>query len=317
MCLEDGFGETLYQNGKSVGQANFAYAQQIDLSATSLQWTESDYATLNSVSGIAVNNSLGWVTSCSGSCSPASQTVWPVTPIAVGQTLHGTVTFRGTPGSGSSVSLSATPTVTIVDPAGSPAADPLTLYVSLGMRCDNGLAVSNSAGCVIPAYVPVLSVSRASYGASAAMIQWAQANLSGHWGLQGSGQPLRRLANSSQASANRKVVCDGTFVSGSTGVANDSCDEFPFAATYESGALNGITSGSQCAQVTAVRTATTGSTAQQWGNISVIGTPTGSEACVRGHIPLSLNSDVGGLLGRFTQAQRLIDNDQYWLSVTS
>jgi hypothetical protein len=83
------------------------------------------------------------------------------------------------------------------------------------------------------------------------------------------------------------------------------------------GALNGITSGSQCAQVTAVRTATTGSTAQQWGNISVIGTPTGSEACVRGHIPLSLNSDVGGLLGRFTQAQRLIDNDQYWLSVTS
>jgi hypothetical protein len=69
--------------------------------------------------------------------------------------------------------------------------------------------------------------------------------------------------------------------------------------------------------VTAVRTATTGSVAAQWANIGIIGTPTGSEKCVRGHIPLSLNSDTGGALGRFTVAQRLIDNDPYWVEVTS
>jgi hypothetical protein len=149
------------------------------------------------------------------------------------------------------------------------------------------------------------------------MISWAQNNLSGHWGRQGHGQPLHRLANSKKASANRRVVCDKTFMTGSTGVAKDSCDEFPFAKTYESGALNGIHSGSKCAQVTAVRTAHSGSLAHQWAGIKVIGKPTGHEACVRGHIPLPLNTDVGGLLGRFTQANRLIDNDPYWMAVTS
>jgi hypothetical protein len=314
MCLEAGFYYEILLNGQVLGRANFSDAQQLDFSATSLQWTESDYARLDSVSGDAVDNSLGWVTNCSGACTPASRTLWPVTPIAVGQTLHGSTTFSGTPASGSSATLSATPTVTVVDPAATPAAYPITLFKSLGVRCDNGLAVTNSAGCVIPTYTPTLSISRATYGSSAAMISWAQHNLSS-WGLPGSGQPLHRLASDTEANKNRAVICDSTFVYGSTGVANDSCDEFPFAKTYESGARHGVTSGSQCTQVTAIRTAPTGTDAEQWAKISVLSVRSGP--CIRGHIPQSLNYGVGGALGRFTQAQRLIDHDPYWLAVTS
>jgi hypothetical protein len=318
ICVESNFGEQFLVNGNLVGTSNYAFAEQINTSATRTSWTESDYATLLSNTGIAAANSLGWTTSCSSPCTPASSVLWPLTPIAVGQTLHGTATFSDAPAAGSMNVLKETPTVTMGMPGASPPTIPHTLGTDQGgVRCDNGLAVSNSAGCVVPNFTPTLSVSTATYGASAAMISWAQANLSGHWGLQGSGQPLTRLASNSQANTNRNVVCPSSFPKGSTGVANDSCDEFPFAKTYQSGALNGVTSGSQCAQVTAVRTATTGSTAQQWAKISVIGTPTGSEKCIRGHIPLPLNTDVGGELGRFTQAQRLINKDPYWLAVTS
>ena len=47
-------------------------------------------------------------------------------------------------------------------------------------RCDKGLA-KTGIGCVVPRFIPTLDISRATYGAAAAMIAWAQKNLSGHW----------------------------------------------------------------------------------------------------------------------------------------
>ena len=91
---------------------------------------------------------------------------------------------------------------------------------------------------------------------------------------------------------NRRIICrDGSFhnmgaaIGGNDG-DRDSCDEYPFAATCQSGALNGVTAGSQCAQVTAVQTGTTGNEAADWNAVTPVGTVTGNEACVRGHIPL-------------------------------
>ena len=234
--------------------------------------------------------------------------------MVLGETLHGTNGLGSTLAAGVLKFLTESYTVTVIQPGATTTG--AATWSAPSLRCDNGVAISGSSGCVEPDFVPVLSVSQASSGASAVMILWAQTHLSAHWGLQGSGQPLRRLTSSTQQAGNRRVICNSTFVSGSTGVPNDSCDEFPFAATYESGALNGVTSGAQCAQVTAIRTASSGSVAAQWGNIGVIGSPTGNEKCVRGHIPVSLNSDAGGALGRFTIAQRLNDNDPYWLTVT-
>jgi hypothetical protein len=202
--------------------------------------------------------------------------------------------------------------------------DDSTGYINppIAIRCDSlvtnpaGPAPANLIGCVDEQFTPTFRVSRASYGASADMIAWAQANLAGHWGLQGTGAPLHYLANTTQAGANRDVICDNTFVNGATAVPNDSCDEYPFAATAESGAMNGATSGSQCAQVTAVQTGTTGNVATDWATVSSTGTVTGNELCVRGHIPGTLNSGVGSIFGNpFVPNNRLIANDMFWVSV--
>lgn len=323
MCVESTFGEFLLLDGKEVGFAGFSYARQFSLSATSLKWTESVYARLDRVSGLAVDNSLGWTSACSGACSPASSTLWPVTPMTVGDTLHGSATFAGTPPSGGTTALKSTPIVTIVDPAGSPAALSFPLASSLEVRCDNGAAVAGTAGCVVPLYVPVLSVPQSTYGAAAALIRWAQTNLPGHWGLQGSGKPLTRLKNTTTRNRNRRIICqDVSFVNldgviGGTNGDSDSCDEFPFAATYQSGALNGVTAGSQCAQLIATQTGVTGNEAADWNTVTPLGSPTSSAACARGHIPLRLNSGVGSAYRAFISTQRLIDKDPFWISVPS
>lgn len=188
----------------------------------------------------------------------------------------------------------------------------------LAARCD--FTFRNSRGCVDQGFTPTLFLSLVRYGSSAAMIQFAQASMSAHWGQPGVGSPLTRLA--AGGAANRRVICNGTFVNqgariGGNDGDRDSCDEFPFAATYQSGTLNGVTSGAQCAQVTAVSSGTTtGNEAADWPAVAVLGTPTLNEACVRGHIPLRLNNAVGGAYGALIIANRLIDKDPFWVTVT-
>lgn len=320
MCMENAFGEFLLLDGVKVGFAGWLYAQQFTFSSKSLKWTESDYARLDQVKGIAVANALGWVTDCSGACSPALRALWPITPMVKGETLHGTASFAGTPASGRTGSLTATPIVTIVDPVGRPAALSFPLLTSLDVRCDNGVAVARTAGCVVPRYVPVLSVPQATYGAAAALIRWAQVNLPGHWGLQGSGNPLTRLKNTATRDRNRRIICrDVSWVNldgavGGTSGDSDSCDEYPFAATYQSGALHGVTAGLQCAQLIAVLTGVTGNEAADWNTVIPLGQPTRTEACARGHIPLRLNNSVGTAYRALISTQRLIDKDPFWVS---
>ena len=202
----------------------------------------------------------------------------------------------------------------------------------LAGRCDS--IVTSSDGCVNEQSIPTMNLSISVYGASAAMIQWAQENLSGHWGLQGQGQPLHRLFNSILQGDNRTIICqDGSFTADQNITNaltpykdNDSCDEFPFASTYESGAMVDdvnsnqkpfVTTGADCAQVTAVHTGTSGNNeAADWATTTVNGTPTLTEPCVRGHIPQALNSLVGTAYSTTITTNHLIDKDAFWLSVS-
>ena len=63
------------------------------------------------------------------------------------------------------------------------------------------------------------------------MIEWAQQNLSGHWGLKGTGAPLHRLQNDSDQKANRRAICDKSKFTKDPAITDDTCDEFPFAGT--------------------------------------------------------------------------------------
>ena len=46
----------------------------------------------------------------------------------------------------------------------------------------------------------------------------------------------------------------------------------------------------------------------------VVQAPAPNTTCARVHVPLTQNTYVGGALGRFASAQRLVDNDPYWVS---
>lgn len=198
----------------------------------------------------------------------------------------------------------------------------------LAGRCDS--VVTTKDGCVDEDFWPTLSLSQKLDGAAADMIKWAQHYLSGHWGLHGSGQPLHRLIGGRK---NRYVICRKGWKADATITKDlapfkdkDSCDEFPFAASYESGAMmTGVTgkpkphvsTGADCAQVTAVegKQPPGASEATVWNTVKVDGKPSKKNPCVRGHIPTKLNVMVGVAYSVLIRTQRLINKDAFWLAV--
>lgn len=174
----------------------------------------------------------------------------------------------------------------------------------IDIRCDN--AVGNFAGCVYPAARPDFEVSLSLYGAAAVTYYWAQVSLPDGWGAD---TPLRRLASDSLAEANRRSTCDATFVPFPDDlVVDDSCDEYPFAKTYEGGTPGGL-----CADIVPLFEEGQWQIYEANPNKPV----TGTEKCVRGHVPLTENEGAGGELGRFTQAQRVLDLDPYTVTLVA
>jgi hypothetical protein len=193
-------------------------------------------------------------------------------------------------------------------------------------RCDNSKAINNTTGCVFEEFDPTLVLSLKTGGASAAMVAWAMVHMHEHWGWNGHGKPLSRLQNDTTADHNRDKVCDSTFhrIAGIGAPARgtkhpwtdtDSCDEFPFAATYESGATS-ISSGAACVQLKAVRTSssTTADEAAQWGGVTTVGKVNLKASCVRGHIPNRLNGVVGSAYSGLISSARLANGDEFWIA---
>jgi hypothetical protein len=301
-----------YRNsdGEIIGRARFAAAQQIDLSTTSLKWTETDQLTMLESEGTIPDLAVSWTTTC----SPTSTNAWTETPISLGQNLIKTYTLEDKNPTNTYDYLDASYELTIGSPGTIKLLPPIT-WGGVEVRCDQMLSITNSSGCVVPWFTSTLYLSRSLYGASTDMIEWAQGSLSGHWGARNSGQPLHRLQSNADKAKNRNAICGSTKFTKDPSIPEDTCDEFPFAGTYESAALNGIDNGNDCAQVTAVQAGSSGNLALDWPTIRVIGSFSGSEKCVRGHIPSDLNTDTGGAYGNFVVNMRLADEDPFWLNV--
>ncbi|WP_439145616.1 NucA/NucB deoxyribonuclease domain-containing protein [Streptomyces canus] len=113
----------------------------------------------------------------------------------------------------------------------------------------------------------------------------------------------------SAANSNRRATCeDGTFVPFDDDiVVDDSCDEFPFAGTYEGGTV-----GSFCADIVPLFED------GQWYiyEASADKPVTYHEPCVRGHVPLTYNSAAGGKYGSFVQTDRVLDTESFNVTVT-
>jgi hypothetical protein len=298
-CMKLAISGVLYaeDDGTPLGTATLVMVDSITLNATSSTFTDQVTVTLSSVSGqvSAVNVALD--AACTALCRTTASTPWAGSRLlAPGQSASGTFAFSETLAKGVQDSTLVKYHAYVTVPGAAPAQPNASWDGSTYIRCDN--AVGSTSGCVYPKASPQFGLSLSAYGAAAVTYYWAQTYLPDGWGFT---RPLHRLADTSLADANRARTCDSTFVKVSA-VANDSCDEFPFAKTYEGGAQ-----GKQCADVVPLLEGGTWHLYEANPNKPV----TMLESCVRGHVPLSQNEGAGGELGRFTQAQRVLDYDAY------
>lgn len=187
------------------------------------------------------------------------------------------------------------------------------------IRCDD--QVGTYAGCVVPTYTPKHVVDAAKFPIAREYYGRAQAELSSHPGWEGQGAPLHREADTQRQKANRAVMCRQSIWNKEDRFGNHAhphdlsvqCDEFPFAATKESGGRLGIESGEQCKQYTAWPA----NSADGWQTkpyvIHAYGYKSGSHQCARSSMTKKENEGAGKALGSWVPTQRVLDNDPFWL----
>ncbi|MFL4909262.1 NucA/NucB deoxyribonuclease domain-containing protein [Streptomyces sp. MMS24-I2-30] len=99
----------------------------------------------------------------------------------------------------------------------------------LHVRCDNTPRISpqEKGGCVYPDVKPTYFISRSHsvYGPVAKHITQAQSRLIQAWGLKGRGPALTITRDDRLNNRNRRAACGNS--------PRPSCDEYPFASTYE------------------------------------------------------------------------------------
>ncbi|GAB3255915.1 hypothetical protein GCM10027456_32780 [Kineosporia babensis] len=299
---------TLYDDkGAPLGTAVLTLNGSMNLNATSTAWSDTLTVTLTSTSARVPSLNVALNASCSSKCTTTTASPWVgARTLTLNQSASGTVRYSTTLTTGLSdetttkYSLFVTQTGTIpIDPS----ADFTNPRV---IRCDN--IVSNNPGCVYPSITPRMTLSVATYGGAAMTYFWAQEVLIDGWGKD---QPLRRLADTSIQDSNRYNTCEnGVYVKDLVNVgANDSCDEFPFAATYEATGRTAVS----CAEILPLKE-DDGTWGIYWYLSKV---PTGNERCVIGHVDSGSNSLAGTALSNFTQGQRLLDLDKYYLDITA
>jgi hypothetical protein len=177
-------------------------------------------------------------------------------------------------------------------------------HMPVTIRCDNQWA-GRSPGCVFPASRPVLYLSEATYGAAAVNVQVGQLYVAGVQGTTAS--PLTR-GDPNLSQGNRDSICDSTFVPNNTVTPTDSCDEYPFASSQQSGGARGLT-GANCLETRSYNVNGT------W-YVQFLNTDTGTQVCERGHVPLALNTAVGSQVGALYTNNRMLLGDPYTILVT-
>jgi hypothetical protein len=310
-CLQQNLSYYVWNpaDGTLLAGATITTNEEIELNTTFWDWDEDVYATMTNPFGntALLNTEVAWVPGCGAPCYPQEASAFDGNWVYLspGVTVDGGLTFDADVPTDGAVSMPQGDELIVYNGASANQYATAGWSVPYAVRCDD--QVAGDGGCVFPAFTPNLTLPESQYGAAAATILWAQVNQDGVGLPYGAGPPLHRLADAGQASANRNVICDGTFTP-DPNIANDSCDEFPFASSYESGAMNGYT-GAECAEVEPVFDGS-GWTVNDLNGIVDSG-------CTRGHVPLSQNQAVGGALGSFVSANRLLDGDAYTIQVTA
>ncbi len=310
--LEATYTEYNEQNpGEILGTGVLTVSSSATLSASSGRWQESQTVTLAEATGLVEDLSVGLTASCTASCTATVPNPWAGNRLlTVGTSASGNVTFLATPSAGLVSNITTSYVLNVTQPGAIPINENAPWSNPRQVRCDTTFADNTSTGCVIPSIRPELDLSLATYGAAAATYGWAENNLIDHWGADDN--PLQRLASETAQTANRTSTCGSgasrPFVYLDATVPDDSCDEYPFAATYQGG-----TNGGLCADVIPLLQNGVWNFYQDPNAPAV----TFNEPCIRGHVPNSENGAAGLALGRNSQSERVIDLEKFDLVVTA
>ncbi len=190
------------------------------------------------------------------------------------------------------------------------------------VRCDNGVSVPNSTGCIFAKHIPTFTLNTAKYPAAAAYYWLLREELPSHPGSEEHGTPLHRERDGTVREANRRKVCPTSYTPNTAATPEATtnspdgrqCDEFPFAATKESGGQS-ITNGDECVQLYAQKSDSDG----KWRLYPDGGYPpsTWKEVCGRASMSAKQNEAAGRGLSAFYTKARMADNDAFYIKAPS
>ncbi|MFD7342626.1 Tat pathway signal protein [Streptomyces violascens] len=323
--------------GRPTGQALWDYRHEIQLDASSGTFVQTVTLALKDTA-IAKVVTLDMGFDCLGACSSAA-TEWQGSRTwnsGDRHTLTGTkrMTWTGkSDHSGLTLGWSFNGTM---DGA---AADPIQRQKGeLDVRCD--VEVKTTPGCVFSRYKPTYRMDEKKFPAAAAHAWLIQNKLPGHYGLRGTGTPLTFLSNDVLVPPNsnkpifeynRDQICPTKWTRSPLATmspelgANDvsSCDEFPFASSWQSAATpkswggkntnapaSGVSSGEECVNTVAQK----GSDGR-WRLVADPRShiPTWTEPCGRSSMSNNQNTQSMSKFPSWRKNNRVLEGDAYWL----
>ncbi|MGC5566179.1 NucA/NucB deoxyribonuclease domain-containing protein [Streptomyces sp. FR-108] len=284
---------------------------QATLKPRSGVWQEDQLITLLSGTGVYSSAIVKFSGTCSGTCTAAPlNPALAVTgvPMVPGASLLTSTTFSDAPAAGGEDSLQTSYSFNALPASGGVSFSPAQWSLPRKVRCDRTMEKNTVTGCVIADYKPVFDLPiDETYGAAAATYAWSMRYLNDHPGAADS--PMTRLDDKETRLANRRTTCEEgstiPFVRRDDLVPTDSCDEYPFAGTYQGG-----TNGALCAEIVPLYQAGT------WNFYTYDSTRpvTLEEPCVRSHVPLKQNTDAGAKYSGFISSQHVIDGEKFYMN---
>jgi hypothetical protein len=261
--------------GPIIGTAGLTMSISEDVNSRTRTWDTHYIAEFGAVTGVATTGLTATVLAeCRGDCGAPSSAIENNAPVTNGSVLEGDIPIES---QGPDVSTSSQiVNVVLTHPAAIGTGTTATSDSNnrLGpVRCDTGKGLRLGRvgpGCVFPDFTPTLVLNEQDPPAPrhAEFVADAQSKLSG-LGSPSSDRPLHRQANKEARDDNRSAACKDFVPNG----PDDSCDEYPYAATRESGP-----------------------------GVSQVG-----------HVPRGDNSNAGVQFSSFIRSVRLHDGDAFYV----
>jgi hypothetical protein len=294
-------------SGALLGTAEFLITQDIILQTNSTLPVENDSINWAGATGDGLNAAtITFTAGCSSPCHLASGggVTYTASPGSTQGNIH--TVYTDSPGTTVPDTFSTSNYFNPVWP-GTTAIPAPPWSPTHKIRCDNMFAGTMGPGCVIPDYAPTVALPVSTYGAAAVNVLIGETYLPGTPGLTPS-TPLTR-GDPANTNANRAAIC-GSFKPLAT-VANDSCDEYPFASSQQSGGVLGLT-GSNCLELLPFQVL--GSWSYTFRNKYTFA-PT--QRCLRGHVDNDQNQAVGRAVNTMYTTNRMLTGDPYVVQVVS